>query len=220
MAGSASRDLAGVVSTRPGVPRARPGWSDDRGGAQHHGHGNENAEIVRRGFEAFNAADVGALTRLFAADSSWNAPGRSTRAGGARGREAIFGRSDDHPAADADTPMKWSRATGAPVVPSSWRTTVRLLHRFEGRGPPGHLGARVLLRPPQLGRVLVVARAGSQPAGRGHLALRGHAAAGALHWSAARPRSRQVFRSSSAVPRAQRRSERWKPRVSGVDRRS
>ena len=33
-----------------------------------------------------------------------------------------------HPAADDDTPTKWSHATGAQVVPSSWRTTQ--LHRL------------------------------------------------------------------------------------------
>src|SRR3954462_15115358 len=32
-------------------------------------------------------------------------------------------RTRDHPVADHDTPMKWSHATGARVVPSSWRTT-------------------------------------------------------------------------------------------------
>ncbi len=34
----------------------------------------------------------------------------------------------DHPAADVDTPTKWSHATGARVVPSSWRTTFGELH--------------------------------------------------------------------------------------------
>jgi DNA replication protein DnaC len=32
-------------------------------------------------------------------------------------------RRRDHPAADVDTPTKWSHATDAQVVPSSWRTT-------------------------------------------------------------------------------------------------
>ena len=32
-------------------------------------------------------------------------------------------RPDNHPAADVDIPVMWSHATGARVVPSSWRTT-------------------------------------------------------------------------------------------------
>ena len=42
---------------------------------------SENAEIVRRGYEAFNAADIEALTRLFAENASWHTPGRSPIAG-------------------------------------------------------------------------------------------------------------------------------------------
>ena len=34
-------------------------------------------------------------------------------------------RPDDHHVADDDTPTKWSHATDAQVVPSSWRTTTR-----------------------------------------------------------------------------------------------
>src|SRR5664280_1614445 len=45
---------------------------------------DENAEIVRQGYEAFNTADVEALTRLFAGNSSWHTPGSSSIAGDAR----------------------------------------------------------------------------------------------------------------------------------------
>jgi ketosteroid isomerase-like protein len=47
---------------------------------------------VRQGYEAFNTADIETLTRLFAENSSWHTPGRSSIAGDARGREAVFAR--------------------------------------------------------------------------------------------------------------------------------
>ncbi len=53
---------------------------------------DENAQIVRQGYEAFNTADMEALTRLFAEDSSWHTPGRSSVSGDARGRDAVFAR--------------------------------------------------------------------------------------------------------------------------------
>lgn len=52
----------------------------------------ENAEVVRRGYAAFNAADVDALLQLFAEDSSWHTPGRSPIAGDYEGRDAVFGQ--------------------------------------------------------------------------------------------------------------------------------
>ena len=50
----------------------------------------QNTDVVRRGYEAFNTADMEALTRLFAEDSSWHTPGRSPIAGQAQGRDAVF----------------------------------------------------------------------------------------------------------------------------------
>lgn len=48
-----------------------------------------NADIVRRGYAAFNAADVDALNAIFADQSSWHTPGRSI--GGSReGKQAVF----------------------------------------------------------------------------------------------------------------------------------
>jgi len=49
-----------------------------------------NVEAVRRGYEAFNTADMAALTELFDEDASWHTPGRSSIAGDAVGRDAVF----------------------------------------------------------------------------------------------------------------------------------
>lgn len=49
-----------------------------------------NAAIVRRGYEAFNAADIATLTKLFDANASWHTPGRSSIAGDRKGRDAVF----------------------------------------------------------------------------------------------------------------------------------
>ena len=51
-----------------------------------------NAEIVRRGYQAFNTADIEALMRIFDAGSSWHTPGRSSVAGDRVGRDAVFGQ--------------------------------------------------------------------------------------------------------------------------------
>jgi ketosteroid isomerase-like protein len=51
--------------------------------------------IVRRGYQAFNEADIAALVELLADDVTWTTPGESTVAGTARGRDAVlaqFGR--------------------------------------------------------------------------------------------------------------------------------
>ncbi len=50
----------------------------------------ENAELVRRGYEAFNAGDMGTLTELFDESASWHTPGQSPIAGDHEGREAAF----------------------------------------------------------------------------------------------------------------------------------
>lgn len=50
----------------------------------------ENAETVRRGYEAFNAGDIETLTELFDESASWHTPGRSPIAGDYEGREAAF----------------------------------------------------------------------------------------------------------------------------------
>lgn len=50
----------------------------------------ENAEIIRRGYEAFNKADLPTLTELFDEGASWHTPGRGVLAGEREGREAVF----------------------------------------------------------------------------------------------------------------------------------
>ena len=51
---------------------------------------DENAAIVRRGYEAFNSADMETLTEIFDENASWHTPGRSPLAGDHRGSEATF----------------------------------------------------------------------------------------------------------------------------------
>jgi ketosteroid isomerase-like protein len=50
----------------------------------------ENAAIVRRGYEAFNAGDMDTLNELFDESASWHTPGRSSLAGDHEGRDAAF----------------------------------------------------------------------------------------------------------------------------------
>jgi ketosteroid isomerase-like protein len=49
-----------------------------------------NAALVRRGYEAFNTADLETLTGLFDEGVSWHTPGRGPLAGDHQGREAVF----------------------------------------------------------------------------------------------------------------------------------
>jgi len=50
----------------------------------------KNAEIVRRGYAAFNSGDMETLAELFQEDASWHTPGQSPIAGDHVGREAVF----------------------------------------------------------------------------------------------------------------------------------
>ena len=50
----------------------------------------ENAELVRRGYAAFNAADMKTLTELFDEKASWHTPGKGSVAGDNLGRDAVF----------------------------------------------------------------------------------------------------------------------------------
>ncbi len=55
----------------------------------------ENSELIRGGYDAFNKADIAALTDLFAEEVVWHTPGRSVMAGDHKGRDetfAYFGR--------------------------------------------------------------------------------------------------------------------------------
>jgi len=49
-----------------------------------------NAEVVRRGYQAFNEADLDTINRMWADDVTWTTPGQSTVAGTARGKAAVI----------------------------------------------------------------------------------------------------------------------------------
>ncbi len=50
----------------------------------------KNADVVRKGYEAFSTADMETLTKLFDENASWHTPGNSSAAGDAIGRHAVF----------------------------------------------------------------------------------------------------------------------------------
>ncbi len=50
----------------------------------------ENVELVRRGYEAFNAGDMATLSELFAEDAVWHVAGSGVLSGTKRGRDAIM----------------------------------------------------------------------------------------------------------------------------------
>jgi len=53
--------------------------------------GNQNSELVRRGYAAFDAGDMDTLSRLIDESCTWHSPGKSSLAGDYKGHEAIFG---------------------------------------------------------------------------------------------------------------------------------
>jgi ketosteroid isomerase-like protein len=50
----------------------------------------ENVELVRRGYEAFNAGDMATLSGMFADDAVWHVAGGGVLSGTKRGRDAIL----------------------------------------------------------------------------------------------------------------------------------
>ena len=50
-----------------------------------------NADLVRRGFEAFGSGDMATLDQIIADDATWHAFGRTPLSGDFVGKEAIFG---------------------------------------------------------------------------------------------------------------------------------
>lgn len=50
----------------------------------------ENVELVRRGYEAFNAGDMASLKEIFAEDSVWHVAGSGVLSGTKQGREAVL----------------------------------------------------------------------------------------------------------------------------------
>ena len=51
---------------------------------------DENVAIMRRAYEAFNAADMETLTETFDESAVWHLPGRSSMAKDYQGRDATF----------------------------------------------------------------------------------------------------------------------------------
>lgn len=51
----------------------------------------ENAEIIRGGYEAFGKGDIPAVLALFADDVVWHIPGRSPLAGDYNGAQEVLG---------------------------------------------------------------------------------------------------------------------------------
>lgn len=52
--------------------------------------GGGNAELVRKGYAAFNAADIDTLNRLFDDAAAWHTPGRTSIGGHRKGKDAVF----------------------------------------------------------------------------------------------------------------------------------
>lgn len=50
----------------------------------------KNAELVKRGYAAFNTGDLNALAELFHENATWHTPGQSPVAGDSKGRDAVF----------------------------------------------------------------------------------------------------------------------------------
>ncbi|MDI3212822.1 nuclear transport factor 2 family protein [Arthrobacter sp. AL12] len=50
----------------------------------------ENVELVRRGYEAFNAGDMATLSELFAEDAVWHVAGNGVLSGTKLGRDAVL----------------------------------------------------------------------------------------------------------------------------------
>jgi ketosteroid isomerase-like protein len=51
---------------------------------------DEHADVVRRGYQAFNMGDIKALNELFDEKATWHTPGHSAVAGDYQGRAAVF----------------------------------------------------------------------------------------------------------------------------------
>ena len=52
---------------------------------------NQNSDLVRRGYAAFDAGDIDTLTQTIDESCTWHSPGKSSIAGDYKGHEAIFG---------------------------------------------------------------------------------------------------------------------------------
>jgi len=54
-------------------------------------HEHPNATLVRKGYEAFNEADIAAIQEVLAHDVVWHEPGRSPLAGDYKGTDEVLG---------------------------------------------------------------------------------------------------------------------------------
>jgi ketosteroid isomerase-like protein len=87
--GARSVVTPGIARAVSGLPVAgQPDQNSDQEGLKMSANGN--AEVVRRAYEAFNAADMETLAALFDESGSWHTPGRSPIAGDFQGRKAAF----------------------------------------------------------------------------------------------------------------------------------
>ena len=132
---------------------------------------HENAELVRRGYAAFNAGDMETLTELFHENASWHTPGSSPIAGDRHGRDDVFaqfGRYGGETAGTFKAELKWVATDDEGRVVGVHHNTAErngkqldtdCLHHLRDRGRPARQRSRALLRSRQLGRVLVVAPA-------------------------------------------------------------
>ena len=87
---------------------------------------DENANIVRRGYHAFNTADIELLTELVGDDCSWHTPGRTSIAGIRKGRDAVFaqfGRYGGETAGSFKAELQYVLADGDGRVVSVHRNT-------------------------------------------------------------------------------------------------
>ncbi|AZO61075.1 MAG: hypothetical protein EOQ55_21695 [Mesorhizobium sp.] len=51
---------------------------------------NQNSELIRRGYAAFNSGDMDTLAQIIDEKCTWHSPGRNPIAGDYKGREATF----------------------------------------------------------------------------------------------------------------------------------
>ena len=85
---------------------------------------DENATVVRRGYDAFNTADMATLTEVMSENITWHTPGRSPIAGDHRGRDAAFAQFGRYGGETAGT----FKATLLDVLPGDDGTVVGIHH--------------------------------------------------------------------------------------------
>jgi ketosteroid isomerase-like protein len=103
-----------------------------------------NAEVVRRGYAAFNAADIETLSEVMPENATWHTPGRSRIAGDHIGRSAVFAQfgrygGETNGTFKAELKQVFGSDNGRVVAihhnsgQRNGRRPTRLLHRLRGR---------------------------------------------------------------------------------------